>query len=128
MHPTQTPEDSVTGGVPDNRPSESFSSEEATIAPILALHRHQDGYIAFAVARDAGGDFRPFVLIRADELARYFPSFRATRKSMPIDEHIVDLVRSDGDGLQRGGRSREEKADKSGYLHQDDRTCYSYGL
>src|SRR4029434_2234856 len=48
------------------------------LAPILALHRHQDGYIAFAVARDDGEDkdFRQLVSIRADELARYFPQFR----------------------------------------------------
>jgi len=51
---------------------------EPGIAPILALHRHNDGYIAFAVARDDGEekDFRPLVSIRRDQLAQYFPQFR----------------------------------------------------
>ena len=44
-------------------------------APILNLHRHQDGYIAFATERD-GEDFRPLVAIRASELETYFPQFR----------------------------------------------------
>ena len=45
------------------------------IAPILALHWHNDGYIAFAAARDGGEDFRPLVSIRASELEKYFPLF-----------------------------------------------------
>ena len=77
MLPTRTREDSGAGSVPKDRPSaDSPSSEKPAIAPILALHRHDDGYIAFAVARNAGEDFRPLVSIRRDELARYFPEFR----------------------------------------------------
>ncbi len=45
--------------------------------PIMVLHRHQEGYISFACARDKGEDFRPLISIRADEMARYFPQFRA---------------------------------------------------
>jgi len=52
------------------------STEQPALAPILALHRHDDGYIAFAVARDSGDDFRPLISIRRGELARYFPEFR----------------------------------------------------
>src|ERR1700722_19997440 len=55
---------------------DGLSSKETILAPILALHRHNDGYIAFAVARDDGDDFRPLVAIRRDELARCFPEFR----------------------------------------------------
>ena len=46
-----------------------------TTAPILHLHRHQDGYITFATMRD-GEDFRPLISVRASELERWFPAFR----------------------------------------------------
>lgn len=49
---------------------------EVAPAPILHLHRHQDGYVAFAVERDGGEDFRPLVSIRASELETWFPAFR----------------------------------------------------
>jgi hypothetical protein len=48
---------------------------EVTPAPILHLHRHADGYIAFATERD-GEDWRPLVSIRAGELETWFPLFR----------------------------------------------------
>ena len=59
-------------------PKRNSSPEQPDIAPILALHRHNDGYIAFATARDTAEDkdFRPLVSVRRDELARYFPEFR----------------------------------------------------
>jgi hypothetical protein len=47
---------------------------EIAPAPILRLHRHQDGYIAFAAVRD-GEDFRPLVSIRASELETWFHFF-----------------------------------------------------
>jgi hypothetical protein len=77
MLPTRTREDSAAESAPEDRLSaDSPCPEQPTIAPILALHRHDDGYIAFAVARDAGEDFRPLISVRRDELARYFPEFR----------------------------------------------------
>jgi hypothetical protein len=48
---------------------------EVAPAPILHLHRHEDGYIAFAAERD-GDDWRPLVSIRASELETWFPLFR----------------------------------------------------
>ena len=48
---------------------------EVAPAPILHLHRHQDGYIAFATERD-GDDWRDLVAIRAGELENWFPLFR----------------------------------------------------
>jgi len=53
--------------------SERF--DQIAAAPILHLHRHRDGYIAFATKRD-GDDFRPLVSIRASELETWFPAFR----------------------------------------------------
>jgi hypothetical protein len=44
-------------------------------APILHLHRHEDGYISFAVERE-GDDFRPLVAIKAGELETWFPFFQ----------------------------------------------------
>ncbi len=35
---------------------------DVSAAPILHLHRHEDGYIAFATERD-GDDFRPLISI-----------------------------------------------------------------
>jgi hypothetical protein len=60
---------------------DSLTPREPTdpqLAPIMALHRHSDGYVSFAVARNAGEDkdFRPLVAIRADALAQFFPAFR----------------------------------------------------
>jgi hypothetical protein len=46
-----------------------------TTAPILHLHRHQDGYITFATMRD-GEDFRPLISVRASEQETWFPAFR----------------------------------------------------
>jgi hypothetical protein len=53
--------------------------------PIMTLHRHSEGYISFATARDKGEDFRPLISIRADEMARYFPQFRA---QLPKDSFV----------------------------------------
>jgi len=55
---------------PRNRHALAISKKfrEVTPAPILRLHRHQDGYIAFATERD-GDDFRPLVSIRANVLS-----------------------------------------------------------
>ena len=39
---------------------------EIAPAPILQIHRHQDGYISFATERD-GEDFRPLVSLRASD-------------------------------------------------------------
>ena len=57
--------------------SPPVEATEPDSVPIMALHRHQEGYISFATARDKGEDFRPLISIRADEMARYFPQFRA---------------------------------------------------
>ncbi|HEV3202109.1 MAG TPA: hypothetical protein VGZ73_29625, partial [Bryobacteraceae bacterium] len=58
-------------------PHVSISEKYAEVSPtpILRLHRHDDGYIAFATERD-GDDFRPLVSIRASELETWFPLFR----------------------------------------------------
>lgn len=85
------------------------------LAPILALHRHDDGYIAFAAARDAGEDFRPLVSIRADELARYFPSFR---EQLLKDSYV---------SINAGWRVRKYGKDGAAYgipLHRTDRLRY----
>ena len=77
MLPSQTGESASAESVPERSLwAGSTCSEQPTLAPILALHRHDDGYIAFAVARDAAEDFRPLISVRRDELARYFPEFR----------------------------------------------------
>jgi hypothetical protein len=56
--------------------AESVSISDLNLAPVAALHRHHDGYVAFAVSRDRGEDFRPLVSIRRDELALRLPDFR----------------------------------------------------
>jgi hypothetical protein len=54
---------------------ESRRFSEISTVPILQLHRHRDGYIAFATKRD-DDDFRPRVAIRAGGLESWFPAFR----------------------------------------------------
>lgn len=94
---------------------EGTSATQAVLAPILALHRHDDGYIAFAVARDQGDDFRPLVAIRRDELARYFPEFR--------DQFLKDSYVSINAGWRLRGQGRGGTA--HGYpSHRTDRLRY----
>jgi hypothetical protein len=59
----------------DKRLAVSRKYAEVAPAPILHLHRHEDGYIAFATERD-GEDFRPLVSIKASELETWFPAWR----------------------------------------------------
>ena len=83
-------------------------------APILRLHRHGDGYIAFARERD-GDDFRPLVSIRASELETWFPAFRE------------DLERDGFVGINADWRLRSvgEHGESYGYpLHSSDRLRY----
>src|ERR1022692_1973106 len=87
---------------------------EIAAAPILHLHRHQDGYIAFAVERD-GEDFRPLVSIKAAELATWFPAFR---EQLLKDSYV---------GINADWRLRSygEHGDSYGYpLHRGDRLRY----
>lgn len=113
---TRTCEASGTESVPEDRLcADNTSAAQPAIAPILALHRHDDGYIAFAVARDAGEDFRPLISIRRDELARYFPEFR--------EELLKDAYVS----INAGWRTRRHGSDGAacGYpLHRTDRLRY----
>jgi hypothetical protein len=91
------------------------SAKQPLLTPILALHRHDDGYISFAAARDAGDDFRPLIAIRRDELARYFPEFR--------DQFLKDAYVSINAGwhLRRHGLA----GSAHGYpLHRTDRLRY----
>jgi hypothetical protein len=83
-------------------------------APILNLHRHQDGYIAFATERD-GEDFRPLVAIRASELETYFPQFR--------DQLLKDAYV----GINADWRLRSFGEDGHSYgypLHRSDKLRY----
>jgi hypothetical protein len=83
-------------------------------APILRLHRHQDGYIAFATERD-GDDFRPLVAIRASELETWFPAFR---DRLMKDAYV---------GINADWRLRRHGADGRAYgypLHQTDKLRY----
>ena len=116
MPPTRTYEISGTESVPEDRLSpDNGSSEQPTIAPILALHRHDDGYIAFAVARETGEDFRPLISVRRDELARYFPEFR---EQLLKDAYVS--INADW-RLQRYGKN----GPAHGYpLHRTDRLRY----
>jgi hypothetical protein len=87
---------------------------EVTPAPILHLHRHQDGYIAFAAERD-GDDFRPLVAIRAGELENWFPLFR--------DQFLKDAYV----GINADWQLRSYGADGNSYgypLHRSDRLRY----
>lgn len=63
----------IGAGTAQPRIAEKFA--EPVAAPILYIHRHDDGYISFATERD-GEDFRPLVSIRASELETWFPGFR----------------------------------------------------
>ena len=115
MHPILTREDPGARSVPGQRLSGYAWSEQGPIAPILALHRHEDGYIAFAVARDGGEDFRPLISIRRDELARYFPEFR---EQLLKDSYV---------SINAGWRLRRHGIDGAacGYpLHRTDRLRY----
>jgi hypothetical protein len=83
-------------------------------APLLQLHRHGDGYIAFATERD-GEDFRPLVSIRAGELEEWFPLFRD------------QLLKDSFVGINADWRLRKygEHGDSYGYpLHRRDRLRY----
>lgn len=87
---------------------------ELAPAPILHLHRHQDGYIAFATERD-GDDFRPLVSIKASELETWFPLFR--------DELLKDAYV----GINADWRLRKYGTDGDAYgypLHRSDRLRY----
>ena len=88
--------------------------DEVSPAPILALHRHQDGYIAFATERD-GEDFCPLVSIRVGELENWFPLFR--------DRFLKDSYCSINADWRL--RSYGEHGDVYGYpLHRSDRLRY----
>lgn len=92
--------------------SERFA--EVAPAPILHLHRHQDGYIAFATERD-GDDWRPLVSIRAGELETWFPLFR--------DRFLKDSYCSINADWRL--RSYGPDGDAYGYpLHRTDRLRY----
>lgn len=116
MYPNRTRDNSGAESAPEGTFSADYtSSEQPTIAPILALHRHDDGYIAFAVARDAGEDFRPLISVRRDELARYFPEFR-----QQLLEDAYVSINADW-RLQRYGKH----GPAYGYpLHRTDRLRY----
>jgi hypothetical protein len=87
---------------------------EIAPAPILRLHRHQDGYIAFAAVRD-GVDFRPLVSIRARELETWFPAFR---EQLEKDSYVS--INADW-RLRKHGLN----GDAYGYpLHRSDRLRY----
>jgi hypothetical protein len=83
-------------------------------APILRLHRHRDGYIAFASMRD-GDDFRPLISIKASELETWFPMIR---EQLEKDSYVA----INGDWrLKRNGPD----GDLYGYpLHRTDRLRY----
>jgi hypothetical protein len=92
--------------------SEKFT--EVVPAPILHLHRHEDGYIAFATERD-GDDWRPLVSIKASELEMWFPLFR--------DQLLKDAYV----GINADWRLRKygEHGAAYGYpLHRSDRLRY----
>jgi hypothetical protein len=87
---------------------------EITPAPILHLHRHRDGYIAFATERD-GDDFRPLVSIRAGELETWFPAFR---DQLMKDSYVA---------INADWRLRRYGADGNSYgypLHRTDQLRY----
>src|SRR5690348_15476421 len=87
---------------------------EVAPAPILHLHRHQDGYISFARERD-GDDWRPLVSIRASELERWLPLFR---DQLQKDAYV---------GINADWRIRSygEHGKAYGYpLHRSDRLRY----
>src|SRR4051812_48916598 len=67
----------------DTPTDREISATIPDLAPIMALHRHKDGYIAFAVSD--GDHFRPLVSIRADELERCFPEIR---EQLLRDSHV----------------------------------------
>ena len=116
MQPTRFYGGSSSGSVPeDGLSADNAWSEKPAIAPIFALHRHDDGYIAFAVAREAGEDFRPLVSIRRDELARYFPEFR---EQLLKDSYV---------SINAGWRLRRYGKDGAAYgypLHRTERLRY----
>jgi hypothetical protein len=58
---------------PDSKPT-PIPSTEVDWAPLLRLHRHADGYLSFAVARE--DDWRPIYAFRADRLETMFPEIR----------------------------------------------------
>src|ERR1022692_2169377 len=87
---------------------------EIAAAPILRLHRHSDGYIAFAAERD-GEDFRPVISIRASELETWFPAFRE------------QLLRDSYVGINADWRLRSYGSDGPAYgypLHRSDQLRY----
>lgn len=75
---------------------DSWESGGPLLAPILRLHQHDDGYVAFSVASDDA--FRHIVAIRASELETYFPAFL---DQMAKDSYVsINASR----GLRRCGR------------------------
>jgi hypothetical protein len=62
-----------TPGPPQTK-STAIPAAEVDWAPLLQLHRHTDGYLSFAVARE--DDWRPVFAIRADRLETMFPEIR----------------------------------------------------
>jgi hypothetical protein len=100
--------------VPDARLQISQKFAEVVPTPILHLHRHADGYVAFATERD-GDDWRPLVSIRASELETWFPAFRD------------QLLKDSYVGINADWRLRKYGKDGSahGYpLHQTNRLRY----
>jgi hypothetical protein len=98
-----------------SRSAGSPHSDQPTIAPILAPHRHDDGYISFAVACHAGEDFRPPIPVRRDELGPCFPEFR--------EQLLKDAYGS----INSGWRLRQHGSDGAAWgfpLYATDRLRY----
>jgi hypothetical protein len=107
---------SVRAVPPSASPALAVAKKYAEVcpAPILNLHRHEDGYIAFATERD-GDDFRPLVSIKASELETWFPLYRD------------QLLKDSYVGINADWRLRNYGAqgDAYGYpLHRSDRLRY----
>lgn len=89
------------------------------IAPIRALHRHADGYVAFATKSE--DEFHPLVSIRADELQTYFPEFQ--------QQLFKDSFVSINAGYRL--RNRQDRGKPKGYPRHDSNSlrylcaCYA---
>jgi len=53
---------------------DQLDQNEPKLPPMQDLHRHEDGYVAFAAKNE--DDFRPKFAVRASALEQYFPDFR----------------------------------------------------
>jgi hypothetical protein len=62
-----------TPGPPQTK-STAIACADVDWAPLLRLHRHTDGYLSFALARE--DEWRPMYAIRADRLEQMFPEIR----------------------------------------------------